>query len=76
MNYKYFYIFLQTLKMDANDASGEGLQYAQENRHQNKFPRKLWRINFGFLAQKLKILIFNENKDSWKTGTFGLKNQG
>ena len=51
MNYKYFY--LQTLKMGANDASGEGLQYATKNRHQNKFPRKLWRINPGFLAQKL-----------------------
>jgi hypothetical protein len=25
MNYKYFYFYLQTLKMGANDASGEGL---------------------------------------------------
>ena len=52
MNYNYFYIYLQNLKMGANDASGEELQYATENRHQNKFPRKLWRINPGFLAQK------------------------
>ena len=52
MNYNYFYIYLQNLKMGANDASGEGLQYATKNRHQNKFPRKLWRINPGFLAQK------------------------
>jgi hypothetical protein len=40
MNYtnpKYFYFYLQTLKMGANDASGEGLQYATRNRHQNKF---------------------------------------
>jgi hypothetical protein len=43
MNYKYFYFYfyLQTLKMGANDASDEGLQYATENMHQNKFPRKL-----------------------------------
>ena len=27
MNYNYFYIYLQNLKMGANDASGEGLQY-------------------------------------------------
>ena len=52
MNYNYFYIYLQNLKMGANDASGEGLQYATKNRHQNKFTRKLWRINPGFLAQK------------------------
>ena len=52
MNYKYFYFYLQTLKMGANDASGEGLQYATKNMHQNKFSRKLWRINPGFLAQK------------------------
>ena len=52
MNYNYFYIYLQNLKMGANDASGEGLQYATKNRHQNKFPRKLWRINTGFFAQK------------------------
>ena len=55
MNYNYFYIYLQNLKMGANDASGKGLQYATKNRHQNKFPRKLWRIrilNPGFLAQK------------------------
>jgi hypothetical protein len=38
--------------MGANDASGKGLQYATKNRHQNKFPRKLWRINPGFLPQK------------------------
>jgi hypothetical protein len=25
MNYKYFYFYLHTLKMGANDASGEGL---------------------------------------------------
>jgi hypothetical protein len=37
MNYKYFYFYLQTLKMVANDASGKGLQYATRNRHQNKF---------------------------------------
>ena len=30
MNYNYFYFYLQTLKMGANDASGEGLQYAQK----------------------------------------------
>ena len=43
MNYNYFYIYLQNLKMGANDASGKGLQYATntKNRHQNKFPRKL-----------------------------------
>ena len=32
----------QTLKMDANDASGQGLQSARKNRHQHKFSRKLW----------------------------------
>jgi hypothetical protein len=37
MNYKYFYFYVQTLKMGANDASGKGLQYATRNRHQNKF---------------------------------------
>jgi hypothetical protein len=41
MNYNYFYIYLQNLKMGANDASAEGLQYATKNMHQNKFPRKL-----------------------------------
>jgi hypothetical protein len=41
MNYKYFYFYLQTLKIAANDASAEGLQYAIKNRHQHKFPRKL-----------------------------------
>ena len=29
MNYNYFYIYLQNLKMGANDASGKGLQYAK-----------------------------------------------
>ena len=52
MNYNYFYIYLQNLKMGANDASGEGLQYATKNRHQNIFPRKLWRINPGFFCPK------------------------
>ena len=39
MNYEYFYFYfyLQTPKMGANDASGEGLQYATRNMHQNKF---------------------------------------
>jgi hypothetical protein len=41
MHYNYFYIYVQNLKMGANDASGEGLQYAQKNRHHNKFPIKL-----------------------------------
>jgi hypothetical protein len=41
MNYNYFYIYLQNLKMGANGASGKGLQYATKNMHQNKFPRKL-----------------------------------
>ena len=35
-------ICLQTLKMAANDASGQGLQSAPKNRHQNNFSRKLW----------------------------------
>ena len=36
--------------MDANDASGTGLQNAEIKGRQNKFPRKLWRINPGFSA--------------------------
>ena len=52
MNYNYFYFYLQTLKMGANDASGEGLQYAVLNMHQNKILRKFWRINPGFLTRK------------------------
>ena len=58
MNYNYFYIYLQNLKMGANDASGKGLQYATntKNRHQNKFPRKLWRINPGFFYPKVDVI--------------------
>jgi hypothetical protein len=42
--------------MGANDASGEGLQYALKNMHQNKFSRKLWRINNGASGhQELQI---------------------
>jgi hypothetical protein len=41
MNYKIFYFYLQTLKMDANDASGEGLQYVTRNRLQNKISEKV-----------------------------------
>ena len=66
MNYNYFYFYLQTLKMGANDASDGGLQYAIKNMHQHKFSRKLWRINPSFLTQKSlfsKVLIFIENKD-------------
>ena len=32
MNYNYFYIYLQNLKMGANDASGKGLQSAIKTR--------------------------------------------
>ena len=80
MNYNYFYFYLQTLKMGSNDASGEGLQYATKNRLQNKFPRKLWRINPGFFWPKSpcfsKVLIFIENKDLQLLTSFGSKNQG
>jgi hypothetical protein len=48
MNYKYFYFYLQTLKMGANDASGEGLQYATRNRHQNKFPESYDELTMVF----------------------------
>ena len=64
MNYNYFYIYLQNLKMGANDASGEGLQYATKNKHQNKFPRKLWRINLCLLEQK--SMFFKNPYFHWK----------
>ena len=38
----FFSFCEQTLKMAANDASGQGLQSAPKNRHQNNFSRKLW----------------------------------
>jgi hypothetical protein len=38
----FFSFFEQTLKMAANDASGQRLQSAPKNRHQNNFSRKLW----------------------------------
>ena len=59
MNYNYFYFYLQTLKMGANDASGEGLQYALMNMQQNKISRKLWRINLGFFFDP-KVLVFQK----------------
>ena len=42
LSYKIFSFCEQTLKMAANDASGQGLQSVQKNRHQNNFSRKLW----------------------------------
>ena len=38
----FFSFCEQTLKMAANDASGQGLQSAPKNMHQNNFSRKLW----------------------------------
>jgi hypothetical protein len=67
MNHNYFYFYVQTPKMGANDASGGGLQYALNNMHQNKFSRKLWRINPVFFWPESprfsKVLIFMENKE-------------
>ena len=53
MNYNYLCFYLHALKMGANDASGEGLQYALMNMQQNK----LVEIFRNYL------LIFSENKD-------------
>ena len=56
--------------MGAKDASGKGLQYATENMHQNKFPRKLWRINPGFWAQsgpKLNLLYPPKQTSTYKS---------
>ena len=37
LSHKIFSFCEQTLKMGANDASGQGLQYALKNRRQNNF---------------------------------------
>ena len=78
MNYNYFYIYLQNLKMGANDASGKGLQYATKNMHQNKFPRKLWRINPGFFfdpkeVKSCKSLFSMKIRTFEKQGLLGQK---
>ena len=55
MNYNYFYIYLQNLKMGANDASGERLQSAVKNKHQNIFLRKLQAFEVRYLLFSVKI---------------------
>ena len=55
----YFFSFCeQTLKMAANDASGQGLQSAQKNRHQNNFSRKKVPV-FQESLFSLKIRIYS-----------------
>ena len=49
MNYNYFYIYLQNLKMGANDASGTGLQYAK---------RTCTKINFRESYDELTLVFW------------------
>jgi hypothetical protein len=41
-SHKILSVFEQTLKMGRNDASGQGLQSALKNIHQNKFSREIY----------------------------------
>jgi hypothetical protein len=54
----YFFSFCkQTLKMAANDASGQGLQSAQKNRHQNIFEKVMsQKPIFSFLIFMLQSI--------------------
>ena len=45
-SYKIFNFREHTLKMEENDALGQGLQYALKNKHRTKFLRKLWVFQF------------------------------
>ena len=55
LSYKIFSFCEQTLKMGANDASGQGLQSALKNMHQNIFLRKLQAFEVRYLLFSLKI---------------------
>ena len=55
LSYKIFTFCEQTLKMGANDASGQGLQSALKNKHQNIFLRKLQAFEVRYLLFSLKI---------------------
>ena len=55
LSYKIFSFCEQTLEMGANDASGQGLQSALKNRHQNIFLRKLqvFEVNVALFSVKI-----------------------
>ena len=55
LSHKIFSFCEQTLKMGANDASGQGLQSALKNRHQNIFLRKLQAFEVRYLLFSVKI---------------------
>ena len=55
LSHKIFSFCEQTLKMGANDASGQGLQSALKNRHQNIFLRKLQAFEVRCSLFSLKI---------------------
>jgi hypothetical protein len=58
MNQNYFYFYLQTPKMGANDASGGGLQYALNNMHQNKFRESYDELtSFLFFNQSYRQIL-------------------
>ena len=55
LSHKIFSFCEQTLQMGANDASGQGLQSALKNRHQNIFLRRLHAFEVRYLLFSLKI---------------------
>ena len=55
LSYKIFSFCEQILKIGANDASGQGLQYALLNRRQNKFLRKLQAFEVRYPLFSVKI---------------------
>ena len=55
LSHKIFSFCEQTLKMGANDASGQGIQSALKNKHQNIFSRKLQAFEVNATLFSVKI---------------------
>ena len=58
LSHKIFSFYEQTLKMGANDASGQGLQFAVKNKHQYIFFEEITGIRSQVPA------IFTENNET------------